>query len=313
MLPTRTETASRSASKTASVTSPRSSPSASSGSGSSQTTRKPSTSWPCRTPGRSTIPRPETARAKIRNAIVALLRSGATKSRPSSKSRLGREAKRPRPGVREHRIVRDEEHRRPADVADLEPGRVAPRQPPHRDARVREVAAPLAVTGALHRLQLADGLGVDPDAGREREAPAVDPPERDPSFVDGLCRVARHAERAGEHVRVPAGDDPERLASRQSVQHLVDESVAAVDEHGVALRRGRQLGRVALALGEQRLDRVELFLERAHLLLGHPGRERIDDQRDLHAGVEYPRIPSTSCARKRSASASVSRPGCSQV
>src|SRR4029078_2400872 len=76
---------------------------------------------------------------------------------------------------------------------------------------------------------------------------------------------------------------PERLAGRQSVQDLVDEPVAAVGEHGLALRAGRQVGRVASALGEQGLDDLEALLEVAHALLGDAGGERVDDERVARA------------------------------
>ena len=64
-----------------------------------------------------------------------------------------------------------------------------------------------------------DDRGVEPDAGVEAEVATVDLAEPDRTEVvgvdavgeilDGLDRVVRHAERAGEHVGRPAGQDAE--------------------------------------------------------------------------------------------------------
>ena len=146
---------------------------------------------------------------------------------------------------------------------DLQPRVVPAEQAPSDDPRVGEVAGPLALQAALDRVELPDRLGVDADPRGEPEAPSVHPAQRDPPLVDGRRRVARHAERPREDVRVAAGDDPERLAGRQPVQHLVDETVAAEGEDRVAGGLSRQLGGVALALGEQGLDGAEALLHDA--------------------------------------------------
>ena len=114
------------------------------------------------------------------------------------------------------------------------------------------------------------------------EAAAVDAPERDPPLPHGQPAVARHAERAREHVCVPARDDPERLPGGSPFSTSLSSAVSAVDEDGVALCVPRQLDRVTLPLREQRLDRAEALLERAHARLADARREGVDDQRRAH-------------------------------
>ena len=78
---------------------------------------------------------------------------------------------------------------------------------------------------------------------------------------------------------MPRGDDAERHIRTQTVQHLVHEPVAAEHPDGVARCLAGKLDRVAPPLGEQGLDRTQLRLHLPDALLGHPVRERVDDQR----------------------------------
>src|SRR5215208_4166961 len=93
------------------------------------------------------------------------------------------EPQRQRTRIRVRRAVRDEQERRAADVLDLQ-HRVEPEtrlreQSDHR-AREGEVARALPRVGPPARVDPTHHLRVEADTRREREAPAVDPAERDP-------------------------------------------------------------------------------------------------------------------------------------
>ena len=105
------------------------------------------------------------------------MRTGATMSRPSSKSASGDERQRDALRVRVGRAVRDEGEGGPAETDDLERRLdVAPvrRDRAHHGAREREVAGTPAVGAPPHLVHPSHRLGVEADACREGEAPAVD-------------------------------------------------------------------------------------------------------------------------------------------
>src|SRR5262249_47011647 len=84
----------------------------------------------------------------------------------------------------------------------------------HELVRERDVAGTPAVLRAAERIDAPHELRVEPDTGREREAPTLDPAEADaPAAIrrdrvrDPLRRaewIARKAERAREHARPTA-------------------------------------------------------------------------------------------------------------
>ena len=88
-----------------------------------------------------------------------------------------------------------------------------------------DVSRPAAVVGAPASLDAAHHLGVEPDARREAEAPAVDPAEADrlrPALGErvgdprrGLDGIARQPERAREDARAAAGQEAERELARR--------------------------------------------------------------------------------------------------
>src|SRR5581483_8806235 len=120
--------------------------------------------------------------------------------------------------------------------------------------------------------------------------------------------------------------DPEPLRALLQLLPVDEQGERLVGELAVL---GRPLGREHLALPlellpgmlEHALDALLRDLrppDRGRgLVLAPAAREREGEQPDpeqaLHSGVQYPRTPSTSNAKNRSASSSVSRPGCSQV
>ena len=297
--PTSTVTASRSASKTASVTSPRSSPSAWSGSGPSQhdahavdvVERR---SRPSRPLGRGRASATERQpRAPARRPL------GAATSSPSSNRARGENCNGTGPAYVNDRVVGDERERRPAVAFDLQP-----RARTRRAGAGRRSARRRGRRAAPARRRLAAGRGrARRTASESTPIPRGEPANRRPftrpsEIVRSLARrrappgrAARRAPR--ENVRVAAGDDPERLAGREPVQHLVDEAVAAEGEDRVARRPRAPARSRGPPLGEQRSRRRRARRARRSTrdARRHAAGERIDDQRrrasaEPYAGVE---------------------------
>ena len=96
--------------------------------------------------------------------------------------------------------------------------------------------------------------GVEADAGVEAEEPPVHPAEPDRAEVAGVDaagqqlgrgdRVVGQADRAGEHVGRPAGQDAERgVGAGDAGGDLVQRAVAAEADDDVDARAGRRRGR----------------------------------------------------------------------
>ena len=125
---------------------------------------------------------------------------------------------------------------------------------------VAQVAGPLAVRRAPERVDGADELGVEPDAGAEREPPPVDAPERDAArlpardALGGSDRIARKPERPRQDAGAAARHEAERRLAVRAVDRFVEAAVARehVDRVGVAAGLAGELGRVAAALGASR-------------------------------------------------------------
>ena len=114
--------------------------------------------------------------------------------------------------VRVGRAVRDEREGGAAETLDVERGLVPQavlRQRPHHGPGEGDVSGSSAVRPAPETVDLPHELGVEPDAGIEREPAPVDAAERDPSWATlgyargGASRVAREPEgpRAGRSYR----------------------------------------------------------------------------------------------------------------
>ena len=138
-------------------------------------------------------------------------------------------------------------------------------------------------------------LGVEPDAGREREPPPVHAPERDApraaslerrgELLRRLERVARQSERARQHAGAPARHEPDRHRVAQAVQHLVEPAVAGEHDDGVevAAEHRRQLGPVPRPLGAHRGhlgDPQEHIAHGRRRLVVDVAGVGVDDQRD---------------------------------
>ena len=117
-----------------------------------------------------------------------------------------------------------------------------------------EVARTLAVLAA-EVVDAPDELGVEPDAGAEGEAAAVDAPERDALLAlrSGPARAAhatgsRGSPSARESTLVPPpGDEAHGHVGLEAVHDLVEGAVAAEDVDALVgvRRRRRQLGGVS--------------------------------------------------------------------
>jgi hypothetical protein len=149
---------------------------------------------------------------------------------------------------------------------------------------------------------LDDGRVV-PDPGVEAEVPAVDLTESDRTDVagvdaggqqfGGLDRVVRHAQRAGEDVGGPPGEDAECGGGPGDAGgDLVERAVAAVPDHHVDAAPCGVLGEkggVAAAVGLEDLDVVAAAQPAVHddgVACGHRRGEGIDDEEDLHDGFD---------------------------
>src|SRR4051812_11641572 len=135
---------------------------------------------------------------------------------------------RPREGVR--RAVGNEQERGAADALDLERGvesKARLHEQPERGSREGEIAGALSRVGAPARVDPAHYLGVESDAGREREAPAVgaaeaDPPrapsgERRRDGASGVDGVAREPEGARQDARPAPRQEAHRRARVETV------------------------------------------------------------------------------------------------
>ena len=136
-----------------------------------------------------------------------------------------RDMKRRRRRVRVRVAVRDEQEGGTAEAFDLEL-RLPPAAPLEQHLRdhpdERDVAGPRAVGVASELVEPAHRLAVEPEAGREAEAAAVDRAERDAARAPvgergaerarGGDRIARQTERAREDARAPARQEAERDA-----------------------------------------------------------------------------------------------------
>jgi hypothetical protein len=150
-----------------------------------------------------------------------------------------------------------------------------------------------------------DHARVEPRAGGEGEpalvhARDVDRPRRPgvgqrEQVLGGVDHVVGDAEHAHVDVGRAAGQHAQRrVGPRQAVDHLVDRPVAA-ERHDdvVALARGlaAELGRMALALGVDRLDLVAALERVDHEALQavrHRRRVRVDDDQHPLGGASRP-------------------------
>ncbi len=219
-------------------TSPRSSPSTCSGIGRSQRITSRSTSWRTRSPGRAVAP---LARATSRTGQPPRgeRRPARRRRGPRRTTRAAGDAHREAPGVRVRVAVGDEGERRATHALDLERLREScrgalPRGRPPRGRTPRPRAAGRPPRGRARR-----------SAGRARRRsrhPALNEKRRPltrPSPIGRLDaarrearsrhRVAAEAERAGQHARPSARQEPERNGAPDPVQHLVVRAVAAED------------------------------------------------------------------------------------
>src|SRR5262249_32933319 len=131
--------------------------------------------------------------------------------------RLRRDRQRQRLRIGVRTAVGDERERGTAEAGDLELRlEVASvrRERTHDRERESKVARALPVGLPAQRVDAPHGLGVEPDAGSEREAAPVHSPQGDPpcpSIPERLCdrsscldRVRRQPERPREHARTAA-------------------------------------------------------------------------------------------------------------
>src|SRR5204862_7792714 len=100
-----------------------------------------------------------------------------------------------------------------------------------------EVARSPSLWRAAALVDPADDLGVDPDAGAEREPPPVHPTGRDVpepvlcecagELLGGLDGIPRQAERSRQDARAATRHEPERqVVALDAVQRLVEAAVA---------------------------------------------------------------------------------------
>ncbi len=217
-----------------------------------------------RTPDAPAIPRPANTRVNRLAEESGVTRTGAAKSRPSSNLRVGEEAQRQRPRVRVDRVVRNEDRCGAPLPHDLEPRFGSAEESPRHGAPVLEIAGAAAALRSLPGLQLANHLGVDADACREREPATVDAADGDPPLSG--------AERARDDVRATGWNDPQRDAVPDAVQRLVDDAVAAEHPHLVSGRLPRELRGMATVLGAQNFSRPQTVFDLCDPLLRDAAR-----------------------------------------
>ena len=160
-----------------------------------------------------------------------------------------------------------------------------------------------------------DDLRGEPERGREAEIAAFTRPSHaagepgHPSLREpprGCRRLPRQPERPGQHARPAAGNEAHRQVGPNTVQDLVEATVAGEDEERVRLGAGRQLSRVPGPLGPDDLDVAEHARYCRHRLGRHPARLWVDDQepratRTMPAHKEEGRrLPALSFARSGS-------------
>ena len=190
---------------------------------------------------------------------------GATRSRPPSKRRVRRRLKRNPACVAVRRPVGDERERSAAVPLDLE-RRGEPVVVPRERAEPRpgegEVAGAAAVRATAEIVDGTHDLRVEPDAGGEAEAAAVHASDADAARSSGSGEPAsrlrgspRDPESPRQHARATSGDEPERGAVVDAVQHLVERAVPTEDvQRGDRARDlARDLGRVPARTGEPEL------------------------------------------------------------
>jgi hypothetical protein len=227
--------------------------------------------------------------------------TGATTSSPSSKSASGTSCTAiPLAWVYGEPLATNANAARPSPTISSEGSRwprLAASEPTTARAKAKFSGTP-AVLAPSHLVDPAHRFRVQPDAGGEGEAAPVDAPESDPpraatgdrigELPRGRLRLVREAERAGEHARAAARQEADRDVGVQAVQRLVEAAVAGEHDDRVAPASAgvaHDLGRVTRALGAHRHHLAgagQLALHRRDALLGHPGREGVHDQDDLH-------------------------------
>ena len=169
---------------------------------------------------------------------------GATRSSPPADVSGGCELDPEPAGVRVRARFADEGERGAAEALDLERrlAAYAPvRDQPRERRREHEVAGALAVRPSRPSASTPpDQLRVEPDpALKAKRRPFARPSEirRGPARGEPprrRDRVARQPERARQHARPAAGDEPERHAPRRAVDDLVEAAVAREDVDRVA-------------------------------------------------------------------------------
>ena len=125
----------------------------------------------------------------------------------------------------------------------------------HRDERKIAGAAGRTAPELVHGTY---ELGIEPEAAREGESPAVGPAERDPpgrartaQDAGGFERVVGQAERARENTRPASGDETDRDVAPHAVHRFVEAPVAGEDVDTVVARALLgELLRVTGALGK---------------------------------------------------------------
>ena len=155
-------------------------------------------------------------------------------------------------------------------------------------------------------LDSGDDGGVEADAGVEAEEASVDPTEPDrlhlagidpgSEQVDGGDGIVGQADRAGEHVRRTAGQDPEGgVGAGDASRHLIERAVATEGDDDVDVAPGGvggEAGRVAAPVGLDQLDRMvagEAALHDDGIARRHGRGERVDDEQDAQAPQGYGR------------------------
>ena len=201
-------------------------------------------------------------------------------------ARSGSDPQRHRADVRIRITVRNEHERGAPNSLDLELR--APPAPPFEDhlpdrAHERQVARAGSAGRAPQGIEAAHGLCIEPDPGREAEAPAVHGSRArsgaaaTPAIAAPAARAASTGSRGtpsarGRTLVPPPGQEPERNLTVRAVQRLVVGAVAREDEDRVDVRRcsvGRELGGVAGTLRELG-PQVDPLAQRV-LDLGDPG------------------------------------------
>src|SRR5919109_909144 len=206
-------------------------------------------------------------------------------------TRLRRETYRQAPDVGVRVAVRDERERDPPVADDLD---LLPQAAPvlgkdlHDPCEECAVGRPPTVLPPL-LVDPADDLRGQPHPGREPEAAAVHPPDRDrprapraKGLADPLrrcLRIGREPKRARKDARAATRNEADRDVAGEAVQRLVERPVAAEDDDRLDVGVTDQLDRVSLPLRPHDLD---VATERAgnalRALVVDGARLRVDDE-----------------------------------